>query len=81
MQIQKIHLNFFKTPFVYRKNNWNNRVKQLINLYEMNHENIKFMLIGCGRIGARHADHMENFGSIAAVCDIDKEKADKFGKI
>ena len=43
-------------------------------------KNIKFMLIGCGRIGARHADHMENFGSIAAVCDIDKEKADKFGK-
>lgn len=42
-------------------------------------------LIGCGRIAARHAEHIENTKGISllAVCDVEKEKADalaeKFG--
>lgn len=35
-----------------------------------------FGLLGCGRIGTRHAGHIVNSGSLAAVCDIVKEKAD-----
>ncbi len=42
---------------------------------------IKFILIGCGRIGNRHAEHILNYGSLLAVCDIDKEKAQKAGKL
>jgi len=36
---------------------------------------IKFGIIGCGRIGNRHAEHINNFGVLAAVCDIDESKA------
>ncbi len=41
---------------------------------------VKFILIGCGRIGNRHAEHIQNFGNLLAVCDIDKEKADRAAK-
>lgn len=40
---------------------------------------IKFALIGCGRIGSRHAEHISNVGVLKAVCDIKKERAQKFG--
>jgi predicted dehydrogenase len=36
---------------------------------------LKFALVGCGRIGNRHAEHMSNNGVITAVCDIDQAKA------
>ncbi len=36
---------------------------------------IKFAIVGCGRIGGRHAEHISNVGLLAAVCDIDKERA------
>jgi UDP-N-acetyl-2-amino-2-deoxyglucuronate dehydrogenase len=39
-------------------------------------EKIKFALIGCGRIAQRHAEHIDNFGQLVAVCDIVKAKAD-----
>ena len=39
---------------------------------------IKFALIGCGRIGGRHAEHIKNNGILAAVCDTDKKKAAEF---
>lgn len=39
----------------------------------------KFALIGCGRIGARHAENMARVGELVAVCDIVKEKAEAFG--
>lgn len=39
-----------------------------------------FSLIGCGRIGQRHAKHISNNGKLVAVCDIVKEKADKLAK-
>lgn len=38
---------------------------------------IKFALIGCGRIAQRHAEHIQHFGNLTAVCDIIHEKADK----
>lgn len=42
-------------------------------------EKLKFALVGCGRIGHRHAEHIINNGILTAVCDIDHEKADEFG--
>jgi UDP-N-acetyl-2-amino-2-deoxyglucuronate dehydrogenase len=39
---------------------------------------ISFGLVGCGRIGQRHAEHMSNYGKLIAVCDVDKSKADSF---
>lgn len=36
---------------------------------------LNFALIGCGRIGARHATHISKYGILKAVCDIDEEKA------
>ncbi|MGC6415386.1 MAG: Gfo/Idh/MocA family protein [Bacteroidia bacterium] len=36
---------------------------------------LKFAIVGCGRIGQRHASHIVNNGELAAVCDIIPEKA------
>jgi predicted dehydrogenase len=41
---------------------------------------IKFAIIGCGRIGQRHAVHIQSVGKLAAVCDIDTVRADELGK-
>lgn len=41
---------------------------------------IKVGLIGCGRIAQRHARHISRLGQLAAVCDIDFEKATKLGE-
>ena len=38
-------------------------------------EKIKFAIVGCGRIGSRHAEHINNKGELKAVCDIDFSKA------
>ncbi len=35
----------------------------------------KFGIVGCGRIGQRHAEHIVNVGILSAVCDTDKAKA------
>ncbi|GAB1446658.1 MAG: Gfo/Idh/MocA family oxidoreductase [Cyclobacteriaceae bacterium] len=35
---------------------------------------LRFAIVGCGRIGQRHAEHIANNGALAAVCDIDSEK-------
>lgn len=37
---------------------------------------IQFAIIGCGRIAQRHAEHINKFGKLVAVCDVAKEKAD-----
>lgn len=37
---------------------------------------VKFAIIGCGRIAERHAEHINNFGLLVAVCDIIPSKAD-----
>jgi len=36
---------------------------------------IRFAIIGCGRIAQRHAEHIQNFGQLVAVCDIIEERA------
>ena len=36
---------------------------------------IRFAIIGCGRIAQRHAQHISNNGKLVAVCDIDIDKA------
>jgi predicted dehydrogenase len=38
-------------------------------------EKKKFAIVGCGRIGQRHAEHIHNQGELAAVCDTDVKKA------
>jgi UDP-N-acetyl-2-amino-2-deoxyglucuronate dehydrogenase len=40
---------------------------------------INFVIIGCGRIAERHAEHIFKRGKLVAVCDIVKEKADRLG--
>jgi UDP-N-acetyl-2-amino-2-deoxyglucuronate dehydrogenase len=39
---------------------------------------LKFALVGCGRIGQRHAEHILNNGILVAVCDNVKSKAEDF---
>ena len=41
---------------------------------------ITFAIVGCGRIGNRHASHIRKFGNLAAVCDIDAEAADDLAR-
>lgn len=36
---------------------------------------MRFAIIGCGRIGARHAEHIEMNGKLVAVCDVVRAKA------
>ena len=36
---------------------------------------LKFAIVGCGRIAQRHACHMMKHGRLIAVCDIDPQKA------
>jgi UDP-N-acetyl-2-amino-2-deoxyglucuronate dehydrogenase len=36
---------------------------------------LKFGIIGCGRIAQRHAEHITKVGKLVAVCDIVEEKA------
>lgn len=42
---------------------------------------IKFGIIGCGRIGERHASHIQNFGELTSVCDIKEDRARKVGSL
>ena len=39
-------------------------------------QTLKFAIIGCGRIGNRHAEHIKNNGTLVAVCDTVLSKAD-----
>ncbi|MCX6208185.1 MAG: Gfo/Idh/MocA family oxidoreductase, partial [Bacteroidetes bacterium] len=41
---------------------------------------IQFAIIGCGRIAQRHAEHINKFGKLVAVCDVVKDKADAMAK-
>lgn len=43
-------------------------------------KNIRFAIIGCGRIAQRHAGHISSRGTLAAVCDVIQEKADQLAK-
>lgn len=42
---------------------------------ENNKHKIKFLLVGCGRIAQRHAEHISNIGKLVAVCDIKGDRA------
>ncbi len=42
---------------------------------------LRFALLGCGKIGQRHAQHIANIGQLVAVCDIDGEKADDTARL
>lgn len=41
---------------------------------------LRFAIIGCGRIAERHATELINYGQLAAVCDIVPEKANALAK-
>ena len=43
-------------------------------------EQLKFGIVGCGRIAQRHAEHIHAKGKLMAVCDVVKEKADALAK-
>ncbi len=45
----------------------------------MNKE-LNFAIVGCGRIGNRHAGHINNNGNLKAVCDIEFDKATSLAK-
>ena len=40
---------------------------------------LRIAIIGCGRIGGRHAGHIANYCELVAVCDINQERADELG--
>src|SRR5688500_15168099 len=40
----------------------------------------RFAIIGCGKIAHRHAQNILRLGKLVAVCDVEKTKADEFGK-
>ncbi|MCY2987491.1 MAG: Gfo/Idh/MocA family oxidoreductase [Planctomycetota bacterium] len=40
---------------------------------------LRFAIVGCGRIAARHAEHIRTVGTLAAVCDIDPQRAADLG--
>lgn len=44
----------------------------------MQKKKIRFALVGCGRIGQRHAKHITELGALTAVCDTDQTKANTF---
>jgi predicted dehydrogenase len=37
--------------------------------------NVKFSIVGCGRVAQRHAEHIHTLGELAAVCDVLEDKA------
>jgi UDP-N-acetyl-2-amino-2-deoxyglucuronate dehydrogenase len=41
---------------------------------------IRFGIVGCGRIAQRHAEHISKRGLLVAVCDVVAEKADALAK-
>jgi len=41
---------------------------------------LKFALVGCGRIGMRHAEHINQLAVLVAVCDIVPQKAKDAGE-
>ena len=42
---------------------------------------IGFLIIGCGRIAQRHAEHISRFGQLIGVCDIEPDKAEALASI
>jgi len=46
----------------------------------MSNAGLKFAIVGCGRIAARHAEQIERVGILKAICDIIPAKAEALGK-
>ena len=46
----------------------------------MKNVKLKIAIIGCGRIGLRHAGHIKEKASLVAVCDTNKSKSDELAK-
>lgn len=44
------------------------------------HPALSFAIVGCGRIAARHAEHIRNFGRLAATCDVVPERAERLAE-
>jgi predicted dehydrogenase len=42
---------------------------------------LRFALVGCGRIGMRHAENIKKVGDLVAVCDVDQLKTEKFKEL
>lgn len=42
---------------------------------------LRFAIVGCGRISKRHAEHISNHGKLVAVCDIIEDKAKELGDL
>lgn len=40
----------------------------------MSKSNLKFAIVGCGRIGERHAGHIKKLANLVAVCDINIDR-------
>jgi UDP-N-acetyl-2-amino-2-deoxyglucuronate dehydrogenase len=40
---------------------------------------VRFAIIGCGRIARRHAEQINKYGDLVAVCDVVRNKADALG--
>lgn len=45
-----------------------------------NNRTLKFAILGCGKIAQRHAEHISSRGTLVAVCDVVKERADQLAK-
>jgi predicted dehydrogenase len=56
---------------------WKKVLPILFDLFLMS---LQFAIIGCGNIGQRHAEYIQQVGQLAAVCDIDSAKAIELGK-
>ncbi len=41
---------------------------------------ITFSIVGCGRIGFRHAEHISKLAKLSSVCDIDENALEKFSR-
>jgi UDP-N-acetyl-2-amino-2-deoxyglucuronate dehydrogenase len=41
---------------------------------------LNFALVGCGRIGGRHAEQIRRFGNLAAVCDVEEQRASELAE-
>lgn len=42
---------------------------------------LRFAIVGCGRIGKRHASHVVKFGQLSAVCDVDSVAAEELASL
>lgn len=46
----------------------------------MKKKELNIAIVGCGRIGSRHAGHIRKTANLVAVCDIDEEKSNKLAQ-